>query len=119
MLTQPNRTIDRSKSGGYNAASNFEPFDWSEYNSPIELPPLFDTSMIPIPDAESQAIDAGLSSQLKNDMTCPEQLGFGQYHGGPFTIHDVDFDLGLPSNEVTLSAFYGTSFALMNGLPPL
>ncbi|RFU35508.1 hypothetical protein B7463_g786, partial [Scytalidium lignicola] len=118
-LTCIDRTTDRSKSEPHSAVQNFEPFDWSEYNSPIELPPLFDTSMIPIPDAESQGIETGPSAELRNVVMCPEQSAFGQYQGASFTINDVEFDLGLPLNDATLSSFYGTSFALMNGLPPL
>jgi hypothetical protein len=107
------RTTNGSNSEACNAVQSFEPFDWSEYNSPIELPPLFDASMIPIPEGEFQGIGTGQFGEFGTSAPYPVHPSFGDYQGSLLGTQNEAVDFSSSLDEATLSSFYGSSFALM------
>ncbi|KAF2788468.1 hypothetical protein K505DRAFT_378882 [Melanomma pulvis-pyrius CBS 109.77] len=86
-----------------------EPFDWSEYNSPIELPPIFDASMICMPEADYQEMGTGPSAQLEDVIMCRAQSAFGQLSTATTMMDNAEFDFGMSLDEANLSAFYGNA----------
>jgi hypothetical protein len=70
--------------------------------------------MISMPETDFQDMEGGHSTQLEELIMCRGQSAYGQQPGANTLINGSEFDFGMPLDETNLSAFYGTSFALMS-----
>lgn len=107
------RTASRSHSELRGSMPDFERgFDWSEYPSPIELPPIFDASMVPLSELDFPGVESGSPANLAAMPSFSQYQPFNDHSG--FSLATNNGLPGLYLDESTLSSLYGSSFALMN-----